>query len=87
MQILDTMEEIISRVENLTYDFDEVKDQELDIEAVKRFRERFLLFVEDGCPAAINAYMQKANNDESLNDITKIHIMLDATHALEGKIV
>mgnify|MGYP001068741040 CR=1 FL=1 len=84
---LETLEALQSVVENMTLDIDEVMKQPLDTETRSVYRERFNLFVKDCCPAAITAYMDKANRDDSLNTATKLHIMADAARALEGKTV
>lgn len=85
METFEALSRIAERLENISFDFDSMKNQDIDTSTVEKYRERFLLFVEDSCPAAINVYMQKANNDMTLNDITKLCIMSIATRALEGK--
>lgn len=87
MEAFDTLTKIAEQIENMRFDVDSLMDQDLDITAIRHYRERFVLFVEDGCPAAITAYMHKANADTTLNEATKLHILLDATHALDGKLV
>lgn len=83
-QQIASLEALADTVANMTLNVEEIMDQPLDTEARKMYQERFNLFVKDGCPAAITAYMDKANRDDSLNTATKIHIMADATKALEG---
>ena len=87
MEAFNTLNKIAEHIENMRFDVDSLMSQDLDTTAIQRYRERFMLFAEDGCPAAITAYMQKANTDTTLNEVTKLHIMLDATHALDGKLV
>lgn len=85
MEALETIAKIAEHVSQLSFDYESIQGQELDQATLDNYRERFLLFVRDCCPAAITAYMQKANKDSSLNDVTKIHIMYAATRALDGK--
>lgn len=84
---METLQALQAVVDNMTLNVDEIMQQPLDTQTRALYRERFNLFVEDCCPAAITAYMEKANRDDSLNTATKIHIMADATKALEGKIL
>lgn len=85
MELHETLDKIVSAVDNLKFSFDSMRDQEVDENIINFYRERFQLFVGDSCPAAITAYMQKANQDDSLTDLTKTYIMLAATRALDGK--
>ncbi len=81
----DTLNAIIENVGRLHFNFDAFKEQTIDEEVIDHYRERFLLFVDDDCPAAITAYMQKVQNDTSINELTKSHILLKATKALNGE--
>ncbi len=85
IEATDTLTQIADKLGNICIKGNEFEDQVIDTEAVAWYQTRFLLFVDDNCPAAIAVYMQKANADKNLNDLTKSHILYHAVQALEGR--
>ncbi len=68
---------ILKAVENLEFDSDSIKGQEVNQEVVDWYSSRFDMLINDGVPSAINCYLQKLNKD-SVNDATRLSVMHEA---------
>lgn len=75
----DEVNKLAELVSSLSIITDGLEAQEVDMKLVQWYTDRFALFAEDECPAAITAYLQKLSS-EDCNDITKILIMQAATN-------
>lgn len=72
-------QDVANMLENMHIaELDETED--IDIEILSAFVERFSIFVEDSCPEAISAYLRKVPG-LSVSDVTKLHIMQSAQRA------
>ena len=78
VQEQENLDRIINIVENLSFDDSAIKGQIIDESVVEWYSSRFSSFIEDGVPAAINAYLSKLQNDDSVNEITRLAVMHEA---------
>lgn len=77
MKSCSDLELIAERLQSLSIDDSKVIGQEIDQEKVNWYLERFKRAMDDGCPEAVTAYLQKLNRD-SANEITRVVIMHNA---------
>lgn len=77
MKECSDLEIIAERLQNLSIDDSKVIGQEIDQEKVDWYAERFKRALDDKCPEAITAYLQRLNRD-SVNEITRVVIMHNA---------
>lgn len=69
-----SLDNVLNRVSLIRIDTSILESQELDVERVNWYKERFELFVEDKVPMAIIVYLEKLNK-EDVNDITRLTIL------------
>lgn len=77
MEQVNGIEAIIERLQNFKIDSEGIAEQVIDDDKVQWYKERFDRAIEDKCPEAISAYLQRLNRDDA-NEITRVVIMHDA---------
>lgn len=70
--------EIANLLSNFEIDDSNLKGQVVDEDVVAFYTKRFEIFKQDECPLAINVYLNRAQNDENINELTKVAIMQSA---------
>lgn len=73
---------ITDALSRLTIDTSTMQGQELNVDVLDWYKERFIKLQEDGVPIAINAYLNKLQTDSRANEYTRLVIMKAATDIL-----
>lgn len=64
----------------LNVDLTDTVEQIIDTDRVEWYKERFAMFVKDGCIGAINEYLRMLSSEDA-NDITRAVILHEALEA------
>ena len=74
----ETLDKIMNIVTNMKVDDSSIQGETINEDMVDWYKERFMLFMSDGVPSAITPYMQKAQFDKNINEITRVAILHEA---------
>ena len=66
---------IIRALSNLNLDVSGLSEETIDVSAFEFYKSRLTQCLEDGCPAAANAYLEKLQRDTNINGSTKLEIL------------
>ena len=79
---LPDLRALTSAIENFKLDPSDIADQEAIPDIIDWYMSRFQMFIDDGCDAAINCYLDKMLTDSRCNTITR-SIILNKLYALQ----
>ena len=73
---------IADAIKGLNIDLSGTEGQEVDEEVLEWYKSRFKMFEEDNTLLAINVYLEKLQADKTVNEITRVYVMKEATETI-----
>lgn len=68
---LPNLQSVTDMIDNIKVDNADIVNQEISDDIVEWYMFRFNLFLQDGCPLAVNSYLEHLMNNKKCNTLTR----------------